>query len=141
MKMEKYRNQFRFFGLKSPARRILEKEVLKTHKMALQDRAALVGVFPSLWEQEERDFQYLGCFLLEQHRKLLLGSSDEEFLEAMETVKLCISTKSWWDTVDMLASHGEIVIIHEHVPTPPHTHTHTQWWGTWCRRGQAWVSQ
>ena len=106
--MEKYmKNQFRFFGLKSPVRRVIEKDILDTNKMALQDRTTLMGVVTLLWEQEEREFQYFGGTLLEKYRQSLMGSSDLEFHEAMETVKKCICTKSWWDTIDMLASHGE----------------------------------
>ena len=106
--MEKYlRNQFQFFGLKSPARRVIEKEIIDTNKTVLQDRTTLIGVVTLLWEQEEREFQCFGCTLLEKYRQTLLGSSDVEFHEAMETVRKCICTKSWWDTVDMLASHGE----------------------------------
>lgn len=110
-RIEQYmRNQFTFFGLKSPALRTLEKQVLESNKMALQDRTALVGVFSLLWEQEEREFQHFGCTLFQQYRQLLMGATDEEFHEAMETVKHCICTKSWWDTVDMLASHSEEII-------------------------------
>ena len=110
--MEKYlRNQFRFFGLKSPARRVIEKDILDTNKMVLQDRTNLMGVVTLLWEQEEREFQCFGCTLLEKYRKTLVGSSDLEFHEALEMVKKCICTKSWWDTVDMLASHGEKKLI------------------------------
>ena len=105
--MKKYmRNQFQFFGLKAPARRVIEREMMETNKMALQDRTTLAGVVTLLWEQEEREFQSFGCTLLEKYHKTLMGSLDEEFHEAMETVKMCICTKSWWDTVDMLASHG-----------------------------------
>lgn len=108
LQMEKYmRNQFRFFGLKSPARRAVEKDILDANKMALQDRNTLMGVVTLLWEQEEREFQFFGCTLLEKYRQTLAGSSDLEFHEAMATVKKCICTKSWWDTIDMLASHGE----------------------------------
>ena len=106
--MEKYmRNQFRMFGLKSPARRIIERETMDANKMVVQDRATLVDVVTLLWEQEEREFQYFSCSLLVKHRKTLMGSSEEEFHEAIETVKKCICSKSWWDTVDMLASHGK----------------------------------
>lgn len=106
--IEKYmRNQFKFFGLKSAARRAIDKQVMEANKVVLQNRTALVGVVWSLWEQEEREFQCFGLSLLEKHRQLLLGDSDKEFHEAMDAVKQCISTKSWWDTVDVLASDGE----------------------------------
>ena len=105
--IEKYmRNQFKFFGLKSPARRAIDTQVIEANKVVLQNRTALLGVVWSLWEQEEREFQCFGLSLLEQHRQLLLGHSDKDFHEAMDTVRLCVCTKSWWDTVDVLASNG-----------------------------------
>ena len=49
--MAKYmRNQFKFFGLKAPMRRELQKELVKTHKDTFRDRSFLLQFLPLLWE-------------------------------------------------------------------------------------------
>ena len=107
--MAKYmRNQFKFFGLKAPMRRELQKELVKTHKDAFRDRSFLLQFLPLLWEQEEREFQCFGVDLLQQFRKEILGSSssEEEFKEAVLCVERLVTCKSWWDTVDALSYPG-----------------------------------
>ena len=108
--MAKYmRNQFKFFGLKAPMRRKLQKELITTYKDTLTDRRLLLQLVPLLWEQEEREFQCFGVDLLHQYRKEILGSSsEEEFKEATTCVEQLIIRKSWWDTVDAISYPGII---------------------------------
>ena len=58
------------------------------------DLAELAG---RLWEQPEREFQYAGCAFLDRHQKLLTPGS-------LALLRILITTKSWWDTVDALAT-------------------------------------
>jgi 3-methyladenine DNA glycosylase AlkD len=96
--MEAYmKNHFQFMGITSPAR----KEVLKTFSLESAElrgftSAEWKALFYLLWEQPEREFQY--CALDLFPRALKTFSSDE-----LPFFTHLISTKSWWDTVDMLA--------------------------------------
>ncbi|RKQ13164.1 DNA alkylation repair protein [Oceanobacillus bengalensis] len=94
--MDKYmRNQFPFIGMKTPKRRELmrqfyqETEILKE---PLQPDFVL-----ALWKKDEREFQNAALDYLDRMNKKL----SKEHLPLMETL---ITTKSWWDTVDTLAT-------------------------------------
>jgi 3-methyladenine DNA glycosylase AlkD len=94
--MKKYmREQFEFLGIKVPERQSLLKEFFKKHgKPCLED---LPEVVLALWELPEREFQYIALSLLEKNVKKM----SEEHLKLAETL---IVSKSWWDTVDHLAT-------------------------------------
>lgn len=90
------KNQFAFLGLKAPAR----KEVLRacrpeTDALSMQQLWDLVEY---LWQQPEREFQQAATDLLIRKKKHLRRSD-------LSKIKKYITTKSWWDTVDFLASH------------------------------------
>ena len=109
VQMKKYmRNKFEFFGLKAPQRRRLQKQLLDGNSEALKDRDTLFSVLGLLWEQEEREFQAFGTDFFQQYRKEFLGSSDDHFREAMSKAQVCITSKSWWDTVDAISYPGEV---------------------------------
>lgn len=106
--MAKYmRNQFAFFGIKTPERRQLQKEFTKKHRDILTRHSTLLQFVKSLWEQEERECQAYGVDLMDQFRGNALGETQQEYEEAVACVETLITTKSWWDTVDALASHSE----------------------------------
>lgn len=105
--MSKYlRNQFAFLGLKAPVRRTLQKGFLEKHGTALQDRHTMIGFVKALWDQDEREFQAFGADMLAQYREVLLGTTGQEFQEAMAVCEHCVVTKSWWDTVDAISYPG-----------------------------------
>jgi len=95
--MAKYmKNQFPFLGIKTPARR-------KLMMLFYQESGILPEPFQedlvlALWEQEEREYQYAALDYIGRSLKKL-GKRDLPLLEKL------ITTKSWWDTVDMLAQH------------------------------------
>lgn len=107
--IKKYmRNQFDFLGFKAPQRRKLQKELIDKNKEILgQDREALFSFLRELWLQDERDFQCFGFDLCQQFRTEMLGSTSDHFTEAVTEVEACLTSKSWWDTVDSLAYIGE----------------------------------
>jgi 3-methyladenine DNA glycosylase AlkD len=89
------RGKFPFLGIATPERRRLT-------------AAAFAGIPPPgegelgellghLWERPEREYQYAGCDLAAKHA----GGCGPAFLDTTRTL---ITTKSWWDTVDALAS-------------------------------------
>lgn len=98
--MKRYmKDNFEFLGIKKPTRSKLQKEYIKNiSKENIIDKE-LVN---KLW-QEEREFQYLALDYLIKNKKKLV-KEDITLLEKL------IITKSWWDSVDLLASNlvGEI---------------------------------
>lgn len=106
--MAKYmRNKFTFFGFKKPLRLTVDKPFVDENKSRFQERTLLLQLLPLLWEQDEREFQYFGTELAKLFKKELLGETELDFNEAIECVHQLITTLSWWDTVDMLATGGK----------------------------------
>ncbi|MCG7408634.1 DNA alkylation repair protein [Paenibacillus sp. ACRRX] len=96
--MSKYmRGQFPFFGIPQPKRKELFRSHIRTYgKPASAD--VLLAAVEVLWAYEERELAYVAMELLEGGLKLLE-------LSHIHRIERCILTKSWWDTVDGLASH------------------------------------
>lgn len=94
-KMESYmRNQFKFYGLKSPLRKQLQKEILKETGMPnVNDIEYIVS---KLWYSDERELQYFAMVILQKSLKNF-DSNIVDFLEEL------IINKSWWDTIDFIA--------------------------------------
>ena len=97
------RDLFPFLGIPSPERSGLQRQALAG--MLPASSQDLEEVVLGLWALPEREYQYAACGLLERHAKLL----DPTFLPVARQL---VQTKSWWDTVDTLASHvvGAIVL-------------------------------
>jgi len=88
------RNQFDFFGLKTPVRREIQKPFLV--KAYLPKKSELQELVKELWLQPQRDFQLFGQELVFKYVKQF-EKKDIELFELM------ITQKSWWDTVDFIA--------------------------------------
>lgn len=100
--MEAYmRNQFPFLGLKTPDRTQLTREFWKDHGTPKGEE--LLQAADELWELPEREYQYTALVLLDKHRK----QADMLHIERLEHL---IITKSWWDTVDIVA--GSLIGFH-----------------------------
>lgn len=99
------RNLFPFLGIPTPERRRLTHEAMAGFPRPSEgDLGELAG---HLWELPEREYQYAGCDVLIRHAR----SCSPDFLSTARTL---ITTKSWWDTVDALASQvvGPLVAAH-----------------------------
>lgn len=97
--MEAYmRNQFPFLGLKTPERAQLTREFWKEHGLPKGD--LLLQTVSELWEMPEREYQYIAMVLLDKHRK----QAERSHIEVLERL---VVTKSWWDTVDIIA--GQLI--------------------------------
>jgi 3-methyladenine DNA glycosylase AlkD len=95
--MSKYmKNKFIFFGIKSPLRKDLLKEFLKKYGLPLVPNVPEIIRF--LWQQPQREYQYVAIDLLVKFAK----KQEQDWLLLFEEL---VVTKSWWDTVDLLASH------------------------------------
>jgi 3-methyladenine DNA glycosylase AlkD len=93
--MQKYmKNHFPFLGIKTPRRRELMKEFYQQSSILKQDFQE--DFVAKLWELEEREYQYAALDYMERSLKKL-GKSHLPFCEKL------ITTKSWWDSVDVLA--------------------------------------
>ena len=115
--MQKYmRNQFTFFGIKAPERRQLQKQFTETHREKLTCHNFLLQFVVSLWQQEERECQLYGVDLMSQFRKEALGETKAEYEEAIACAEILLTNKSWWDTVDLLASQSEQACYERYEP-------------------------
>jgi 3-methyladenine DNA glycosylase AlkD len=95
--MERYmRNQFAFFGIKTPERTALLRGFLKANgKPPLEDLPAIVR---SLWKEPQRECRYAALSLMDKQVKHL----SREHLPLLEEI---ILSESWWDTIDHIAPH------------------------------------
>jgi len=95
--MQRYmRDQFEFYGIKSGPRKELTKAFMKEARPLDWDNKKQLVNF--LWDQPQREWQYVAMDLLKRNKKRV-EEPDINWLEQL------ITTKSWWDTVDFLASH------------------------------------
>ncbi|MFQ4138397.1 DNA alkylation repair protein [Nodosilinea sp. PGN35] len=96
--MRKYmRNQFEFLGIKGPIQKALVKQFIAEHGLPAADH--LEGIVRELWCWPEREYQYVALALLEKQQKQLTP-------DTIPLLQHLITTKSWWDTVDSIASHN-----------------------------------
>ncbi|NLY09422.1 MAG: DNA alkylation repair protein [Tissierellia bacterium] len=91
--MSKYmRNLFSFYGIKTPTRRAIYKELLKEEKKS----KVIDWIFLNkCWNEEQREFQYLVIDYLTGMKKHLV-CDDMKYLRAYA------KSKQWWDTIDGL---------------------------------------
>jgi 3-methyladenine DNA glycosylase AlkD len=97
------KDRFPFFGIPTPARRALHREVLGHWQ---PDEAELVVFADALWARPERELQYAACDALERGAR----RCSPALLDHLEG---WITTRSWWDSVDSLAhAVGNLVRVH-----------------------------
>ena len=110
------RCQYTFFGIKRPERRRLQKDFTSAHRDRLTCRPFLLQFIVCLWQPEERECMFYGVDLASQFRKEILGDTQADYEEAVACAEILLTTKSWWDTVDPLASQREhVACIYLHV--------------------------
>ena len=99
------RDQFPYFGLPAPALRSL----FRTAVAGLPAPAShdLREFALACWERPEREFQYVACDYLRRH----VAVAGPSFLPV---VRRLVTTKSWWDTIDPLATRfvGDLVRLY-----------------------------
>jgi 3-methyladenine DNA glycosylase AlkD len=88
-------DQFGFFGLVTANRRTLSKDYMKQHPLpSLKDLEAIVKECFTL---PQREYQYFAVELMAFNKKRWKESN-------IKLMEHCIVQKSWWDSVDHLAS-------------------------------------
>lgn len=88
-------NQFEHFGIETANRRKLSKDYMKQNP--LLSLKQLEAVVRECFTLPQREYQYFAVELMSFHKQLW----DESSIQLMEH---CIVEKSWWDSVDHLAS-------------------------------------
>ena len=88
------KDQYEFYGLKSPLRNQLFKEHRERHDLPKEWREAV----SESWKHDEREMQYIGMEIAFRSKKHWVRS-DLALFESL------VTEKSWWDTVDYIASN------------------------------------
>ena len=86
---------FEFFGIKTPARRVIDKAFATQHGSPSVEM--LHEMLPELWQMAEREFHYFAVELAARCRFF----RDENALPVIERM---ITQRSWWDTVDAIST-------------------------------------
>ena len=89
------RDQFAFLGFPAATQRALGRRVVAGLPAPTEEDLRAVAL--ACWKLDEREYQYFACDWLRAH----LGVPGPGFLATARTL---ITTKSWWDTVDALAT-------------------------------------
>ncbi len=88
-------HQFEFYGIKTPLRDSIVKAFLKEN--ILTKVGALEKVMKELWCSDQRELQYAAIDIFTAHQHLWNEQS-------ITLIHYCITHKSWWDSVDSIAS-------------------------------------
>lgn len=90
------RDQFEFFGIKTPDRRRIQKPFLV--KEYLPPKEELSALVKTLWNKPQREFHMFTQELVFKYIKQF-EKEDMDILEYM------VTHQSWWDSVDYIAVH------------------------------------
>jgi 3-methyladenine DNA glycosylase AlkD len=102
------KGKFTFLGLPSPLRKEIQSEwFIQLPDLTGEEKRELVQ---ELWQKEEREFQYTAIDFIKKWKKKEWFEEDLDFLEWL------ITQKSWWDTVDLIASNylGNYFLLFPH---------------------------
>jgi 3-methyladenine DNA glycosylase AlkD len=92
------KGHFPFIGMKTEIRRSAQKSWIDSLK-TIEDRTLRWSIIRALWEKEERDYQHTAIDLINTWPKKFYSEEDAVELEWL------LDQKSWWDSVDSIASN------------------------------------
>ncbi|HET9770887.1 MAG TPA: DNA alkylation repair protein [Acidimicrobiia bacterium] len=120
------RDQFPFLGVKAPDQQAAFREAMAGLPRSLPEDV-VVGAADRLWARPEREHQQVGCRLVARHTAS--PAVTPGFLGPLERL---LTTRSWWDTVDSLATHavGDVVRRHPGLRVDM---------DRWLRHGNVWL--
>ncbi|MEV4617269.1 DNA alkylation repair protein [Asanoa sp. NPDC049573] len=100
------RDQFAFLGIMAPRQRELAR--VATAGVRRPNEADLLALADACWAREEREYQYFACGHLRRHVAVLTPA-------ALPVLRRLITTRPWWDTVDIVAARvvGPMVARHD----------------------------
>ena len=90
------KGKFVYHGVTAPERKTIQKDWFAKVKSSKIDHWEIID---ALWDKEQREYQYVAVDLLKRVPKKSIQIEDLSALEHL------ITTKSWWDTVDLIASN------------------------------------
>lgn len=90
------RNRFEFFGLKSQTRRELQRAFLKS--TTIPSKSEMITAVVYLWGKPQRELHYVAQELAKKYIK-------HHEIEDLKLYEYMVIHKSWWDTVDFIASN------------------------------------
>lgn len=94
------KNQFDFLGIPTPERRRICQEHIKRNRIETAEE--LQGSVKELWDRPQREFQYCAIEVFASNKKLWQQA-------AIGLIEQCITSKSWWDTVDFISTECSAV--------------------------------
>ncbi len=89
------RNQFDFYGIPAPLRHQIQAPFLLKAKLPKQCQVG--DIVKLMWEKEQREYKYCALDLCGRYIKQLE-------LTDIATYEFMVTHKSWWDTVDIIAT-------------------------------------
>lgn len=90
------KGRFAYYGLTSPQRRMLQKTFLT--KQYLPKKEIAFQICRELWLKPQRELQYFSQELVSKYQ-------NQVDLDDIELYEWMLTQKSWWDTVDYIASN------------------------------------
>jgi len=99
------KGQFPFLGISATERRALQRRAWKDFPEPSERELRMVA--RASWRKREREYQYFGADYVRAHVARCSGN----FLDTLEAL---ITMKSWWDTVDLLATRGVGTLAQNH---------------------------
>jgi 3-methyladenine DNA glycosylase AlkD len=98
--MERYmKNLFPFFGIQAPIRRTISKDWLKLSSVNFSSASLRWQLVQELWLREPREYQHICIDWIGSWKK------KDWVVEDASQLTWILSNKSWWDSVDIIASH------------------------------------
>ncbi|MBT8233557.1 MAG: DNA alkylation repair protein [Saprospiraceae bacterium] len=91
------KGRFTYFGINAPTRKTFFKSFWAKNKSEILPQWEKLTKW--LWQQNEREYQYIAMEIIGKIEKKLT-------IKHEPLIRSFIIQKSWWDTVDFLASHG-----------------------------------
>lgn len=89
------RDQFEFCGIGSPERSVIFREIFAQTKSISQPE--IEEIIDEAWSLPQREYQYFGMELADRHIRHMS-------VDFFDRIEFMITSKSWWDTVDMIAA-------------------------------------
>ncbi len=119
------KNNFQFFGIKSPLRKEISKQIFKDSKSL--EKTELMVLVSDLWKQPQRELHYLAMEMAFRNLKKKWTLSDIDFLEELAL------NNSWWDSIDFIAPK---LMADYFLMFPEQIEKHTQ---KWLNSGNIWL--